>query len=135
MRTGRDVVIAAMLGAEEYGFATGALIVLGCVMLRHCHLNNCALGVATQDDLLQKRFRGNADYLVNYFRFVAQDVREIMAQMGVRTVNELIGRCDLLEVNSEILPWKAKRLDLSKILYRPKTAPGVATYFKQAAET
>jgi glutamate synthase (NADPH/NADH) large chain len=131
MRTGRDVVIAAMLGAEEYGFATGALIVLGCVMLRHCHLNNCALGVATQDDLLQKRFRGNADYLVNYFRFVAQDVREIMAQFGVKTMNELIGRCDLLETNSDILPWKAKRLDLSKILYRPKAAPGVGTYFNR----
>ena len=131
MRTGRDVVIAAMLGAEEYGFATGALIVLGCVMLRHCHLNNCALGVATQDDLLQKRFRGNADYLVNYFRFVAQDVREIMAQLGVKTMNELIGRCDLLETNSDILPWKAKRLDLSKILYRPKAAPGVGTYFNR----
>jgi glutamate synthase (NADPH) large chain len=131
MRTGRDIVIAAMLGAEEYGFATGALIVLGCVMLRHCHLNNCALGVATQDDLLQKRFRGNADYLVNYFTFVAQEVREIMAELGVRTMNELIGRCDMLETNTAILPWKAKRLDLSKILYKPQVDSSIGTFFSR----
>ena len=83
MRTGRDVAIAAILGAEEYGFATAALIVLGCVMLRHCHLNNCSVGVATQDDILQARFRGRPEHLVNYFKFVAQELREIMAQLGV----------------------------------------------------
>ncbi len=128
MRTGRDIVIASMLGAEEYGFATGALIVLGCVMLRHCHLNNCSLGVATQDDLLQKRFQGMADYLVNYFKFVAEEAREIMAQLGVRTINELIGRTDLLEMNTDILPWKAKNLDFSRIFYKPEPKKGVDIY-------
>ncbi|MEI7640661.1 MAG: glutamate synthase large subunit [bacterium] len=136
LKTGKDVVTAALLGAEEYGFATSALIILGCVMLRHCHLNNCALGVATQDDFLQKRFRGMADYLVNFFRFVAQDVREIMASLGVRWMDELIGRTDLLEVNEALLPWKAKKIDYSKILYKPKTEPGVGLYCtkKQAHE-
>jgi glutamate synthase domain-containing protein 2/glutamate synthase domain-containing protein 1/glutamate synthase domain-containing protein 3 len=131
MRTGRDVVIAAMLGAEEYGFATSALIVLGCVMLRHCHLNNCSVGVNTQDELLEKRFRGSADDLINYFMFVANDARAIMAELGIRNINELIGRCDMLEMNPDILPWKAKKLDLSKILYRPQAGPNVGTYFSR----
>jgi glutamate synthase (NADPH/NADH) large chain len=128
MRTGRDVVLAAMLGAEEYGFATGALVILGCVMLRHCHLNNCALGVATQDDLLQKRFRGKADYLVNYFKFVAREAREIMAGLGIRRVDELIGRVDMLELNTRILPWKAKKIDYSKILFKPQAGPSTGVY-------
>jgi glutamate synthase (NADPH) large chain len=118
LRTGRDVAIAAILGAEEYGFATTALIALGCVMLRHCHLNNCSLGVATQDEELSRRFTGKPEYVVNFLRFVAQELREVMAQLGVKTVDELIGRTDLLEVNSAILPWKAKNLDYSKILWR-----------------
>jgi len=112
------VAIAAILGAEEYGFATTALIALGCVMLRHCHLNNCSLGVATQDEELSRRFAGKPEYVVNFLRFVAQELREVMAQLGVRTVDELIGRTDLLEVNSAILPWKAKDLDYSKLLWR-----------------
>jgi glutamate synthase (NADPH) large chain len=120
MRTGRDVAIAAMLGAEEYGFCTAALIVLGCVMLRHCNLNNCSVGIATQDDILEPRFRGKPEYLINYFTFVAQELREIMAELGVRTVDELIGRTDLLEMNREILHWKAQGLDFSRILYRPE---------------
>ncbi len=128
MRTGRDVVIATILGAEEYGFCTAALIVMGCVMLRHCHLNNCSVGVATQDEILQKRFRGRPEYLVNYFRFVAQEVRELMAQLGVRTIDELVGRTDLLEVDSSILPWKAKKLDFSRILYKPEVPPTVGVY-------
>ena len=120
IRTGRDVAIAAMLGAEEFGFATTALIVCGCVMLRHCHLNNCSVGVATQDRCLSKRFRGKPEYLVNYFRFLAQELREIMAELGIRTVDKLIGRSDLLGVDQKKLPWKAKGIDYSNILYRPK---------------
>ncbi len=128
MRTGRDVAIAALLGAEEYGFCTAALIVLGCVMLRHCNLNNCSVGVATQDDILQKRFRGRPEYIINYLTFVAQELREIMASLGFRTVDEMIGRTDLLEVNTGILPWKAQAIDFSKILHKPDVRPGVATH-------
>ncbi|MCX5726337.1 MAG: glutamate synthase-related protein, partial [Candidatus Saganbacteria bacterium] len=119
LRTGRDVAIAALLGAEEFGFATSVLIVSGCVMLRHCNLNNCSLGVATQDEYLSKRFKGKPEYIVNYFRFVAEELREIMAVLGLRTVDEMVGRTDLLEVNEKILPWKAKNIDFSKILYKP----------------
>ncbi|MBN1405986.1 MAG: glutamate synthase large subunit [Candidatus Omnitrophica bacterium] len=121
MRTGRDVAIAALLGAEEYGFCTAALIILGCVMLRHCHLNNCSVGIATQDELLQKRFRGKPEYLINYFRFVAEELRQIMAQLGFRRVDEMIGRTDALELNQDIIPPKAKGVDYSKILYRPES--------------
>lgn len=120
MRTGRDCAIAAMLGAEEFGFCTAALIVSGCVMLRHCHLNNCSVGVATQDEILEKRFRGKPEYVVNYIRFVTEELREIMAGLGVRTVDELIGRTDFLEVNSNIVPAKAKGIDFSRILYKPE---------------
>ncbi|MGE5308982.1 MAG: glutamate synthase large subunit [Deltaproteobacteria bacterium] len=125
MRTGRDVAIAAMLGAEEYGFCSAALIVLGCVMLRHCNLNNCSLGIATQDDILEKRFKGKAEHLINYFTFVAQELREIMAQVGVRTMDELIGRTDLLEMNKDALHWKCQGLDYGRILYRPEMPPEV----------
>ncbi len=128
LRTGKDIIAAACLGAEEYGFGTTALVVLGCVMLRHCHLNNCALGVATQDPILQDRFQGKPEYLENYFKFLARQVREIMALLGIRTINELIGRTDLLEVDYDILPWKAKNIDFSKILYRYRTGPGVNVY-------
>jgi glutamate synthase domain-containing protein 2/glutamate synthase domain-containing protein 1/glutamate synthase domain-containing protein 3 len=120
MRTGRDIIIAALLGAEEFGFATAALIVIGCVMLRHCHLNNCSVGVATQDEILRKRFRGKSEYLINYFYFIAQETREIMAQLGIKKIDDLIGRVDLLEFNKEIFPWKAKNLNYSKILYKPE---------------
>lgn len=123
LRTGRDVAIAAILGAEEFGFATAVLIVCGCVMLRHCHLNNCVVGVATQDECLSKRFGGKPEYIVNYFHFVAQELREYMAKLGVRTVEELVGRTDLLEMNKEILPWKAGTLDLSKMLWKPEAEP------------
>ena len=123
LRTRRDVAMAALLGAEEFGFATSVLIVSGCVMLRHCHLNNCSVGVATQDDVLSRRFAGRPDYIVNYFRFVAQELREIMAELGIKTVDELVGRCDLLELNEEILPWKAKSLDFSKILCQLQGSP------------
>ncbi|MFH1383409.1 MAG: glutamate synthase large subunit [Candidatus Omnitrophota bacterium] len=128
MRTGRDVVIAALLGAEEYGFCTAALIVMGCVMLRHCNLDNCSLGVATQDRLLQKRFRGRADHVVNYMMFVAREVREIMADIGVRSMTEMIGRTELLDVNKSIIPVKAKGIDYSRILFKPRVPRHVGVY-------
>ncbi|MDD4179183.1 MAG: glutamate synthase large subunit [Candidatus Margulisbacteria bacterium] len=126
MRTGRDVAIAAILGAEEFGFATAPLITLGCVMLRHCHLNNCSVGVATQDECLSQRFAGKPEYVINYLTFVAEELRQIMAELGVRTIDEMIGRTDLLEMNSAILPWKAAGLDLSKILHKPDVPKQVA---------
>ena len=127
MRTGRDVVIAAILGAEEYGFATAALIMLGCVMLRHCHLNNCSVGVATQDDILRKRFAGKPDYLQTYFTFVAEEARQIMARLGIRRIDELIGRTELLKANKDMLHWKAKGVDFSRILYKPQMPDYVGT--------
>jgi glutamate synthase domain-containing protein 3 len=120
MRTGRDVAIAALLGAEEYGFCTAALITLGCVMLRHCHLNNCSLGVATQDEILEKRFQGKPEYAVTYMKFIAQELREIMASIGIKNMDDMIGRTELLGVNKEIIPEKSKGIDLSRILYKPK---------------
>ena len=128
MRTGRDVAIAALLGAEEYGFSTAALIVSGCVMLRHCHLNTCSVGVATQDELLEKRFRGKPEYIINYFTYVARELREIMSSLGIRKLNEMIGRTELLELNSEIIPWKAKKIDYSRILFKPRVPMSVGTY-------
>ena len=122
MRTGRDVAIAALLGAEEFGFCTAVLITLGCIMLRHCHLNNCSVGVATQDEILQRRFKGKAVYAVNYLRFIARELREIMADLGLRTIDEMVGRTDLLEIDKKIVPLKAKRVDYSRILYKPKAA-------------
>jgi glutamate synthase domain-containing protein 2/glutamate synthase domain-containing protein 1/glutamate synthase domain-containing protein 3 len=119
MRTGRDVAIAALLGAEEYGFCSAVLVVIGCVMLRHCHLNNCSVGVATQDDILEKRFKGRPEFIVNYFRFVSQELREIMASLGLRTINDMIGRTDLIELNKEAVPLKAQGIDYSRILYKP----------------
>ncbi|MDD5505594.1 MAG: glutamate synthase large subunit [Candidatus Omnitrophica bacterium] len=130
MRTGRDVAIAALLGAEEYGFCSAVLVVVGCVMLRHCHLNNCSVGVATQDDILQKRFTGRPEYIVNYFNFIVSELREIMASLGLRTIDEMIGRTDLLELNQAIVPQKARQIDYSKILYRPDVPEDVGRYFK-----
>ncbi|MFH1360656.1 MAG: glutamate synthase large subunit [Candidatus Omnitrophota bacterium] len=116
LKTGRDVVIAALLGAEEFGFATAPLVVCGCVMMRKCHLNTCPVGVATQDPELRKRFKGKPEYVVNFFSFIAQEVREYMAQLGIRKIDDLIGRTDLLEINEAINFWKAKGLDFSRIL-------------------
>jgi len=128
LRTGRDVAIAALLGAEEYGFCTAVLITIGCVMLRHCHLNNCSVGVATQDDILQKRFKGRPEYIVNYLRFVAEELREVMASIGFRTINEMIGRTDVLELNRDIVPLKSKGIDYSRILYKPDSHADVDHY-------
>ena len=118
MKTGRDIAIAALLGAEEWGVATAALIVEGCIMMRKCHLNTCPVGVATQDPELRKRFTGDADHVVNFFRFIVQELREIMAELGFRTVNEMIGQVDCLEVRENINHWKYSKLDLSPILYK-----------------
>jgi glutamate synthase domain-containing protein 2/glutamate synthase domain-containing protein 1/glutamate synthase domain-containing protein 3 len=124
MRTGRDVAIAALLGAEEFGFCTATLIVMGCVMLRHCHLNNCSVGVATQDEILEKKFQGKPEHVVNYFKLVAKELRGIMASIGMRTVDEMVGRADLLEVDSGMLPPKARGLDLSAVVHVPDGTPG-----------
>src|SRR4030042_436545 len=102
----------ALMGAEEFGFATSALIVLGCVMMRKCHLNTCPTGIATQNAELRKRFRGKADYLVTFFRFIAQEVREQLAELGYRKMDEIIGRFDLMERNPEVDHWKTRNLDL-----------------------
>ena len=119
IKTGRDVVIAAMLGADEFGFATAPLVVEGCIMMRKCHLNTCPVGVATQDPVLRAKFQGKPEHVVNYFFFVAEEVRQIMAQLGIRTINELIGRSDLLDKLKAISHWKAKGLDFSKIFHQP----------------
>ncbi len=126
MKTGRDVVIAALLGAEEYGFSIAPLITLGCIMMRVCHLNTCPVGIATQDPQLRKRFDGDPQYVMNYFRFVAEEVREYMARLGFRTLDEMIGRVDRLDVRPAIEHWKARGLDLSAILYQPKRRSGTA---------
>ena len=118
--TGRDVAIAALLGAEEYGFATAPLVVLGCVMMRVCNLDTCPVGVATQNPELRKKFAGKPEHVVNFFRFIAQELREIMAELGFRTIDEMIGRTDVLEASDAIHHWKTKGIDLSKILYSPK---------------
>ena len=126
MKTGRDVVIAALLGAEEFGFATAPLVVLGCVMMRVCHLNTCPVGVATQDPGLRKLFAGKPEFVENLFRFVAEDVREIMAQLGFRTIDDMVGHSERLNVKPAVDHWKAVGLDLSQILYKPVVAPTVA---------
>ncbi len=122
LKTARDVIVAALLGAEEYGFSTSALIVLGCVMMRKCHLNTCPVGVATQNPELRKRFRGKADNLVTFFRFLADDVRGLLAEMGFRNMDEIIGRLDLLERNPAVDHWKTRNLDLSGMLRLPPEA-------------
>jgi len=131
IRTGRDIAIAAILGAEEYGFATAALIVLGCVMLRHCNLGNCSVGIATQNELLRQRFNGKVEYLVNYFKFVAEELREIMAHLGIRKIDDMIGKTELLEVNEEILDWKSKDIDFQNILFKPEVQDDTPIIFSK----
>jgi len=129
LKTGRDVAIACLLGAEEFGFSTAPLITLGCIMMRKCHLNTCPVGIATQDPDLRKKFSGKPEHVVNYFFMVAEECRQIMAALGIRTINEMVGRCDLLEVDSAIDHWKAKGLDLTLILTpAQKPHPDVQTY-------
>jgi glutamate synthase (NADPH/NADH) large chain len=119
IKTGRDVVIAALLGAEEFGFATAPLVVSGCVMMRVCHLNTCPVGVATQDPELRKQFTGKPEFVENFFRYIAQEVRELMAQLGFRTVDEMVGRVDRLDVKPAVDHWKAAGIDLSPVLHQP----------------
>jgi glutamate synthase (NADPH) large chain len=128
MKTGRDVVIGALLGADEFGFATAPLVVEGCIMMRKCHLNTCPVGVATQDPVLRQRFAGKPEHVVNYFFFIAQEVRELMAQLGVRSFNELIGRSDLLDTKRGIAHWKAKGLDFSRVFYQAPMPAEVSRY-------
>jgi glutamate synthase (NADPH) large chain len=128
LKTGRDVVIGALLGAEEFGFATAPLVVMGCIMMRVCHLDTCPVGIATQNPVLREKFEGQADHVVNFFRFIAEEVREYMAQLGFRTLEEMVGRSDLLDMHQAVGHWKAQGLDLSAILYRPEVGPEVATH-------
>jgi glutamate synthase (ferredoxin) len=134
LRTGRDVVTAALLGAEEFGFATAPLVTLGCTMMRVCHLDTCPTGVATQNPELRKNFRGDPAYVVNFMRFVAQEARELMAKLGFRTFDEMIGRSDLLRPKQNIDHWKAKGVDFSRILARPQVPIGVGCYHQIAQD-
>lgn len=126
MKTGRDVVIGALLGADEFGFATAPLVVEGCIMMRKCHLNTCPVGVATQDPVLRKKFQGRPEHVVNYFFFVAEEVRQLMAQLGIRKFDDLIGRADLLDTRKGIAHWKAKGLDFSRVFHLPAAPADVA---------
>ena len=126
IKTGRDVVIGALLGADEFGFSTAPLVVEGCIMMRKCHLNTCPVGVATQDPMLRKRFTGQPEHVVNYFFFIAEEVRETMAQMGFRRFEEMIGRSDMIDTRKSVDHWKAKGLDFSRILHQPKVDAKVA---------
>ena len=134
LKTGRDVMIAALLGAEEFGFATAPIIVMGCIMMRVCHLNTCPVGVATQDPDLRDKFTGDPAHVVHFMEFVAEEVRELMASLGFRTVNEMIGRVDCLQPRRAIDHWKARGIDLTPLLHRPEVAPSVGTYCQVAQD-
>jgi glutamate synthase (NADPH/NADH) large chain/glutamate synthase (ferredoxin) len=134
LKTGRDVVVAALLGAEIFGFATAPLIVLGCVMMRKCHLNTCPVGIATQDPVLREKFQGKPDHLVNYFFLLAEEVREWMARLGFRTFNEMVGRVDKLRVQQAVDHWKARGLDLSPLLAMPEVPPGGSRFRVEAQD-
>jgi glutamate synthase domain-containing protein 2/glutamate synthase domain-containing protein 3 len=134
IKTGRDVVVGALLGADEFGFATAPLVVSGCIMMRKCHLNTCPVGVATQDPILRQKFSGQPEHVVNYFFFVAEEVREIMASLGIRRFEELIGRADLLDTRKGIDHWKTKGLDFSKIFYQPPMPPEVSRVHRETQD-
>ncbi len=128
MKTGRDVVVGALLGADEFGFATAPLVVEGCIMMRKCHLNTCPVGIATQDPVLRRKFAGQPEHVVNFFFFVAEEARELMAQLGIRKFDDLIGRSDLLDIRQGIAHWKARGLDFSRIFFQPKMPADVARF-------
>ena len=134
MKTGRDVVIGALLGADEFGFATAPLVAEGCIMMRKCHLNTCPVGVATQDPVLRKKFAGKPEHVVNFFFFVAEEARQIMAQLGIRSFNELIGRADLLDTKKGIAHWKARGLDFSRVFYQPHLPAEVPRFHVSAQD-
>jgi glutamate synthase (ferredoxin) len=128
IRTAKDVVIATLLGAEEYGIATASLVVMGCIMMRKCHLNTCPVGIATQDPELRKKFTGQPEHVVNFFFMLAEEVRELMAKLGFRTIAEMVGRVDMLDTRAAVAHWKAKGLDFSTILHRPEVSARVKTH-------
>src|ERR1700716_792609 len=132
LRTGRDVVVGAMLGADECGFATAPLIAAGCIMMRKCHLNTCPVGIATQDPVLRKRFTGQPEDVINYFFFVAEEVRQLMAKLGFRTFNEMVGQTQMLDQSTLVAHWKAKGLDFSKLFVKQEALPGQKIYHAQA---
>jgi glutamate synthase (NADPH/NADH) large chain len=134
LKTGRDVVIGAMLGADEFGFATAPLVTAGCIMMRKCHLNTCPVGVATQDPVLRKKFTGKPEYVINFLFFVAEEARELMAKLGIRTLDELVGRSDLLDMKKGIEHWKAKGLDFSRIFRQPQMPADVARYHRESQD-
>jgi len=134
LKTGRDVAIAALLGAEEFGFAQAPLVVLGCIMLRKCHLNTCSVGIATQDPELVARFAGQPEHVINYFFFIAEELRQIMAQLGFRTVNEMIGRVDMLDGRKAIEHWKAQGINFEHLLHKPNVPAGIATYCQESQD-
>ena len=131
LKTGRDVAIACLLGAEEFGFSTAPLVVMGCIMMRVCHLNTCPVGIATQDPDLRKKFEGEPEHVVNYFRFVAEELRKIMAELGFRSIQEMVGQSDCLAMDRAIEHWKAKGLDYSKLLTKPTPHPNTTLYQSQ----
>ncbi|MCY4194531.1 MAG: glutamate synthase-related protein, partial [bacterium] len=131
LKTGRDVMIAALLGAEEFGFATAPLVVMGCVMMRVCHLDTCPVGVATQDPELRKKFTGQPEFVINFMEYIAEEVRELLAMLGFRTLAEAVGQVECLDVSDAVDHWKASGLDLSPILYAPKTDPGASRHCTQ----
>src|SRR5687768_6148627 len=134
MKTGRDVVVGALLGADEFGFATAPLIVEGCIMMRKCHLNTCPVGVATQDPVLRRKFTGKPEHVINYFFFVAEEARALMAQLGIRRFDDLIGRSDLLDTRKGIEHWKARGLDFTRIFHQPQAGPEVARYHSETQD-
>ena len=134
LKTGRDVMIAALLGAEEFGFATAPLVVSGCVMMRVCHLDTCPVGIATQNPELRKKFTGKPEFVVNFMEFVAEEVREMLAELGCRTLEEAIGRVDLLDTQAAIDHWKADGLDLTPILYGPPVPEGSTRFCSKAQD-
>jgi len=134
LQTGRDVAIAALLGAEEFGFATTPLIAMGCIMMRKCHLNTCSVGIATQDPVLRKQFQGQPEHVINFFFFIAEQVRQYMAELGFRTMDEMVGRVDMLDVEPAVDHWKARGLDMSVLLYNPPVPARVARRCVQAQE-
>ena len=134
LKTGRDVVIAALLGAEEFGFATAPLVVSGCIMMRVCHLDTCPVGVATQNPELRKRFDGRPEYVVNFMRFIAQEVREYLAELGFRTLAEAVGHAEVLDVDDAVRHWKTEGLDLSPIFAMPQLPPGTPRHRTKAQD-
>src|SRR5207253_1104495 len=134
LKTGRDVVVAALLGAEEYGFATAPLVVSGCIMMRVCHLDTCPVGIATQNPELRKRFTGKAEFVVTFFEYIAEEVREALARLGFRSLDQIIGHPEFLDTTAAVDHWKASGLDLTPILDQPPVAEGEARHCTTAQD-